>query len=34
MGSVAVFALLGLAVRQVARASRRITLPATAEGVA
>ena len=34
MGSVAVFALLGLAIRTIARASRRITLPPVLEGAA
>lgn len=34
MGSVAAFALLGLAIRGIARASRRITLPPTVEGAA
>ncbi len=32
MGTVAVFALIALAIRTVARASRKITLPATMEG--
>jgi spermidine/putrescine transport system permease protein len=32
MGTVAVFALIALAIRTIARASRKITLPATMEG--
>jgi ABC-type spermidine/putrescine transport system, permease component I len=34
MGTVAVFAVLGMAIRAIARASRRITLPPTVEGTA
>ena len=34
MGTVAVFALIALVIRTIARASRKITIPSTAEGAA
>ena len=34
MGTVAVFALIGLVLRTIARASRKITIPSAAEGAA